>query len=131
MFEEIKKINSSKKDLRNFGFIIGIIFFILGIYLFIPILIILGVFLVISGYFFPNILLPAQKVWMTLAIIISFIVTNIILTIFFYIFITPLSLISRISGKKFLENNFKQSALTYWIKKDYNMREVEDLEKQF
>ena len=57
---------------------------------------IIGVLGVLSDYFSKKI----DYVWMKLAWVMSLIVPNILLSIVFYLFLTPIALISRIFGEK-------------------------------
>lgn len=137
MLEEIKKIRSERKELRGFGITIGIILFVLGGYLwwrgndsYLIIFIISGVFL-FFGLLFPFILLPVHKVWMTLAILIGFIMTRVILSFLFYFLISPLSLVSRLFGRKFLDLGFIPGENSYWIYRSQKPFSKESYEKQF
>ncbi len=136
MLEEFKHIQSTKKEVRDFGLLIGVIFLIIGCYslfrhgaswpLFIP----LGGFLVVVGLFFPIILRPAQKIWMGFAVIMGWIVTHVILTVFFIVCVTPFSLISRLFGVKFMETEIDPQASSYWVSRA-GQRDSRNLEKQF
>lgn len=126
IIEEIKKIKSTKKELKEFGIVIGIFFGILaGIsiwrgnqhyFYLLPI----SILLISLGFLFPNILTPIQKVWMAVAIVIGFFVSRIILSILFYFIITPLGLIIKISNPDPLDAKINRDTKSYWIKrKDY------------
>jgi hypothetical protein len=135
--QEIKNITSTKKDLRNFGLLVGGVFLVLGLIalwrhhaigqLIAP----LGAFLVIAGVLVPLILKPAHKIWMGLALILGFFVTNIILTIFFYVGITLMAVLSRIVGKKFLDLSYSKSIPSYWKVREKVTKTAADWEKQY
>ena len=57
---------------------------------------IIGILGVLSDYFAKKI----DYLWMKLAWVLSLIVPNILLSIVFYLFLTPIALISRIFGEK-------------------------------
>lgn len=130
LLEEIRNISSSIKELRKFGLSVGIVLLVLGLVLFYFDYVSsyylggIGLFLILSGLTFPKILLPAQKAWMALAVILGFIMTRIILTILFIFVVTPVKIIASISGKKFLDVKIEKSAETYW-----NYRERKDYEQ--
>jgi len=137
MLEELKEIKSTKKELREFGLTIGIFFLILGgialwrgkdIYLYF--LIIAGFFL-ISGIYFYSILRPLQRVWMSLAVIMGFFMSRVILTILFYLVITPLGLIAKLFGKDILDEKIDKNAGSYWQIRGDGQKPKEAYEKQF
>jgi hypothetical protein len=137
IIQDIKNIQSGQKDLKNFGLLVGGVFFILGLVslwrhrtvweLFVP----LGVVLMLLGMIAPRTLKAAYKIWMSLAIVLGFVVTTIILTIFFLVGMTLVTLISKIVGKKFLDISYKTSATSYWKKKEPLKKKAADWEKQY
>ena len=128
--EEIENIKSGTKELRQFGFAIGGILFAIEVYLLYkrqsgsPILISLGFLIIVLGLALPKILLPFQKVWMVLAVVLGFIMTRVILSILFYFVITPIGFLAKVFGKHFLDLKFHDSKNSYW-----NVREKKDYEK--
>ena len=137
MFEEIKNIKSKKSDLRNFGFIIGIVLLIISGILFwkekesFQILLTFGVAFGILGITIPFILKPIYWVWMIFATILGWIMTRVILSLLFYIIITPIGLIPRFFGKQFLELRWDKSKESYWNFKTNEHLKKENYEKQF
>ena len=120
---EIISLEISRKKLRNFGILIGGIFIIISAWLVfknhqnlaIYLLFSLGIILFSGGLFVPDLLKTVYKIWMGISIIIGWFVSRIILTILYFIVITPLGLILRLSGKKFLDIDFKDKQESYWI----------------
>lgn len=137
MIEEFKNIKSTKRDLRNFGLIIGSIFVVLGIYYFFRskdnffLFLIIGVLLLVFGTLFPFVLKPLQKVWMAIGIVLGWFVTNIILSIFFFIFVTTIAFFARLAGKTFLDNKFKVDVESYWKYRDGKKSNRQEIENQF
>ncbi len=135
--DDIKKIKSSPRDLRNFGLAVGGICLILGFWFLYRgrstsfIFILIGAALVLLGLVSPRILQPVYKVWMTLAVAMGFLMTNIILTVFFYFVMTPFAFILRLSGKRFLDLGFRTGQKSYWNYRPHREASREDLEKQF
>ncbi len=133
---DIKKIKNRGEDLKNFGLLVGGIFLGLGLlFLYFSrgtwlVFLIIGGVLFLLGLVAPKVLAPIHKAWMVFGTVMGFIVTNIILTIFFYFIFTPLALILRLSGKHFLNLNFRTGERSYW-----NLHREETtkggLEKQF
>ncbi len=116
----------SKKELRNFGITIGIAFAILGGLFFwrgkpawIYLEIIACVFL-LFGLIYPKILSPVEYIWMKFAHYLGIVVTHILVTLTFYVVITPLGLLLRLLGKDLLEMNFRKKKDSYWIPSDPN-----------
>jgi Saxitoxin biosynthesis operon protein SxtJ len=137
IIEEIKSIKSSKKDLRKFGITIGsalvvfaVVFYFLGksYYLYFGSA---GLVLIAAGILFPVILKPLNKIWMSLAVVLGWLSSRIILTIVFYLVLTPISIIAKISGKKFLDLKYKPEADTYWIKRVIIKPDRTSYEKQY
>jgi hypothetical protein len=135
--EEFKLIKETKKDLRKFGLTVGIVL------LFIAALLFnfektswiyfgaAGLYLLLNGFFFPRTLKPFNKLWMGLAIVLGFVMSRVILTILFYIILTPVSFIAKIFGKKFMPLKFDKSANTYWEKRSVIQKKQIDYERQF
>ncbi|OGX12065.1 MAG: hypothetical protein A2351_06680 [Omnitrophica bacterium RIFOXYB12_FULL_50_7] len=137
VIEEIKKIESSPKKLREFGLVVGGVLCALGIllwwrgrgtypYFFLP-----GITLVITGAVSPIVLKPLQKIWMTLAILMGWVMTRVLLSILFYLAITPLGLILRLTGKDLLDQKLEPKKQSYWKLRPQTPRVPSDYEKQF
>lgn len=137
LLEEIKNIKSDKKDLRNFGLIIGIVLGLLAGLLWwkgrdtYSIFAIIASAFIVLGLILPSVLKPLQKAWMTLAVIMGWIMTRIILAILFYLFFTAIGGISRLLGKHFLDLKIDRSVTSYWIKREPKIFNKSDYEKQF
>jgi hypothetical protein len=68
---------------------------------------------------------------MTLAVIMGWFVSRILLSILFFIILTPISLITRLFGKKYLDINRKDSKNSYWHIREKRDFEEAEYEKQF
>ena len=137
MIEEIKNIKNTKSDFRKFGITIGIFLLIVAGFLFwkgsetFQILLISGLVLCVFGFAVPIILKPIYWAWMTFATILGWIMTRVILSLLFYIVITPIGVLSRLFGKKFLDIKWDKSKDTYWNFRQKKERKIEDYENQF
>jgi len=135
--EEFKNIKETKRDLRKFGLTVGGVLLILAALLFYfdkssaIYFAIIGLLLFISGLTFPQILKPLNKIWMGLAIVLGFFMSRIILTVLFYIALTPIALIAKLVGKKFMILKYDKSANTYWEKRTIIQKKQIDYERQF
>jgi hypothetical protein len=134
---ENKNTKGDRKDLRRFGLSLGLGFTALG-----TILLYRGIFF--GGYLFfislllllyslllPEALLIVKKFWLGSIFIISLLITRLILCILFYVVITPLGVILRLWGVRFLETQLDDKAPTYWNKRQPLADDIKSYEKQF
>ena len=137
IFDELKNINSSKKKLREFGFLIGGIFVVIAAILFYfekesyYYLAIAGVLLIIPAFFYPKLLLPIHKLWMAFSVVLGYFSTRLILGILFYLVITPMGLIAKLFGTDFLDRKIEKNKETYWILREDELNTKEETERQF
>ena len=138
ILEELKNIKSDKAKLREFGLTIGIIF--IGIFLVFKFLfkkdisinlLAIGSFLILSGLTFPIILKPFQKVWMGFSVIVGFFMSRVILTILFFIAVTPIGLLMRLFGKDLLDQKIDKNKDSYWHDPDNVVKSKQSYENQF
>jgi len=136
MIAELNSIKSSRKDLKNFGFAIGFILLIIGLFLFVRgkdlfvYCFSIGSILIILGGITPFILKPIYKIWMIFAVIIGWIMTRIILSVLFFSIITIIGLFTRLIGKDFLNLKSKSNE-SYWNIRNKERELNQDYEKQF
>jgi hypothetical protein len=137
ILDEIKKIESSPKKLREFGFVVGGVLCALGI-LFLwrgrgnfPYFLVPGIVLVVTGAMIPSILKPVQKAWMTLAILMGWVMTRVFLSVLFYLAITPVGLILRLMGKDLLDERLESQKQSYWKVRPQTPHVPSDYEKQY
>jgi hypothetical protein len=135
--EEIRNIKSAKKDLRQFGITIAVVLGLLGGWLLWRdrdgsslVLIAAAVFLFL-GCALPQLLKPFHKLWMTLAVLLGWLMTRVILIILFFLVVTPIGLLARLFGKDFLNRKFERKATSYWIPRKTAVSEKKDYERQF
>jgi len=137
MIEEIKNIKSEKSDLRKFGITIGLFLMILAGVLFwrgkesFEILLVFGLVLCLLGLTIPVALKPVYWIWMVFATILGWIMTRVILSLLFYLVITPIGVFSRLSGNRFLDLKWDKSKSTYWNYRVSKQQNREDYERQF
>lgn len=138
IFEDLKQLKTGKKELRNFGLIVGGVFAVLGLIFLLrhkshyPYFLAPGVVLIFLGLILPSILKHVYLAWMSLAIVLGFIVSNLILTLFFFLVITPMGLVARLIGKDFLRLKLDRSAASYWIPRERRAAKTpKEYEQQF
>lgn len=119
IIEDIQKIKSTPKQLREFGIVMAVFFLGLAALLYfkqkhylVPAGI--GSAFLVFGLAAPALLLPLQKVWMAIAVIIGFFMSRVILSVLFFLVLSPISIVSRLTGKKFLEAEYINPG-SYWV----------------
>jgi len=137
LIEDIKNIKSGKKELRQFGITMGIVLLLMGLFLWwrgrewYPYVIVIALAFFVLGLVLPALLKPLHKPWMTLALVLGWCVTGVIMMVVFYLVVTPLSLVARWCGKDFLHTKFEKDAQSYWIPKENIKRDKKTYENQF
>jgi len=135
---EIQELDTSPRNLRKFGLVVGGVFGLLAVWFwwrgkaFYPYVLIPGVSLVVFGLIWPKVLKQVYVIWMSLALVLGLIVSTALLTILFYLVVTPVGLVARLSGKDFLSQKLDPNANSYWIARDRSIpRRINDYEQQF
>ena len=123
--EELTALEISKKILRKFGLLVGGIFLLLGYPIyhsfqssFFIIFLAAGASLFISGLLLPNSLSSVYRFWMGLAFALGWVMSRVLLTLLFYLVLTPIGLFAKIVGKKFLDLKFEDNKESYWVKRN-------------
>ncbi len=137
MYGEIQNIKSGKKELKNFGITIGLILlFISGILLYYNNKLFfnffyVSIFFISLGLILPTFLKPIYLIWMTFAVILGWFMTRLILSLLFYAVISPIKLIAKVFGKKFLKIGISNHVNSYWNYRDSYAEKNQDFTKQF
>ena len=135
--KDIKELKTGTRELRNFGLLVGGVFAVLGLLFLVrgkpvyPWLLTPGLILAILGAIAPRTLKYIYLAWMGLALVLGFVVSHVILTVFFFLVITPIGLIARLAGKDFLRLKLNRQAKSYWIPREHRRKSPEDYERQF
>ena len=138
ILDEIKELKTGPRELRKFGLLVGgvcaalgLLYVLRGKHIY-PWFLYPGLVLLVFGATLPQALRHVYIVWMSLAVVLGFIVSNVLLTVFFFIVITPIGLVARLSGKDFLRLKLDRNAPTYWMPRaSQRDRARSDYEKQF
>jgi len=136
--EDIKNIKSGKKELREFGLTIGIALFIIVFvmtfflkksvnYYFVG----TAVIFIVFGFFLPKVLKPFQKVWMTFSVVMGFFMSRVVLTVLFYLVLSPIGLLMKIFGKDVLDQRIDETKDSYWQDIDGKVKPRESYENQY
>jgi hypothetical protein len=137
IIDEIKNINETKSALRKFGLTVGIVLLVITGILFYKqkdsyfYFGIIGLSLITVGLISPITLRPLNKIWMTLAILMGWVMTGVILIILFFLALTPLAITARIFRKKFLDLKIDKSKVSYWDIREKKEIKPMDYERQF
>lgn len=75
----------------------------------------------------------AYRLWMGLSFVMGWIMTRVILIVLFYGVVTPIALLARLFGKRFLDTSYRmQSRRSYWREREKETNtEMTRYEKQF
>ena len=134
IIEEIRALAPKRKDLRNLGLVFLVALSIIGGLLLWkervsgPYWIGAGLLFGLWGLVWPAGLKPVYKVWMSLAVILGFFVSRILLSLIFYLVVTPIGLIMRLWGKDLLDMKLKDRD-SYWHvrSEEYDPRRTEKM----
>jgi hypothetical protein len=58
------------------------------------------------------------RLWMKLAEGMGFVMTRVLLTVFFFLFLTPFGIVMKLLGKPTLDTAWRDGKTTYWIDKE-------------
>jgi hypothetical protein len=119
---ELSRFDTSQKTLRNFGLLFcavfgfwaGALFWKGSLNALWPAAVSVGFLL--AGLFSPSALRRLFLLWMSLAAVMGWFMTRLILLTAFTILIAPLGLLLRLMGKDLLNEKHDRDAATYWKK---------------
>lgn len=108
---------------RSFGYLIGAILLLIGAYslyrgysqVWAFLWLILGGGLGVCALFSPAVLAPLNKAWFSFGLLLGKIVSPIVLGAIFFLMITPVALLMRLSGRDVLGLRGKKSANSCWV----------------
>ena len=134
---DLKKLRTGASDLRKFGLMVGGGLILLGLLLLLRhrssylALCGAGALLVAFGVIWPRALKYVYIAWMALAFTLGFVMSNVILTLFFFLFVTPIGLLARLFQKDFLARKWDKQAASYWIQCGSEVKTANTYERQF
>ena len=140
MADETTTQDPTRKQLRQFGLLVGTIMIMIGSYwLFYRdiyenariVLLSIGGFLFVAGLVVPIILKPIYSVWMKLAHVLAWVNTRIIISLIFFLVITPIGFIMRLIKGDLLSERFHSDVSSYWTETDQTTPVKEHCERQF
>ncbi len=116
-----RKQETDAQRLRKFGIVMAVAFAAIGSLLLWraratgPYLLYVAAAFLVVGLVVPRVLAPIERLWMALARVLQVIVTTLILTLTFYVVMTPLGFLMRLSGKDLLGMRRDPDAESYWV----------------
>ncbi len=136
---EIKSIweTENRLEFRKFGNTMGVFLLLLGLvftYFSFPYsktLLLSGGLLLLLGMLVPVTLRPIFAIWMSLATLLGFIMTRVLLGIIFFLIFTPVGLVFRLLQKDLLDESIDPDAESYWKPRKPGPYAPELSEKQF
>ncbi len=137
ILEDIVKIRSTRKELREFGFTIGVALIVLaGLALWrgkssSACLFISGLIFTGFGAALPAVLKPLQKAWMAFSVVIGFFMSRVVLAALFYGIMTPLGLLTKCLGKDILDQRISKGRASYWRERPVGKKAKESYENQY
>lgn len=135
--DEVRALPTDPVTLRKFGLMVGGVFCLLGAFLlwrevsWAVVFLWIGAPLVVLGAIYPRILRPVYIGWMTLAVVLGAFMTRVLLTLFFFIVLTPVGLFFRLIGRDALHRTLDRDAASYWIPKEYPIEDRSRLKNFF
>lgn len=135
--EDLRQLKTGDRDLRKFGLMVGGVFVVLAVVMLLrhkghwvyfawPGGVLLG-----FGALFPRALKYVYLAWMSVAFVLGFIMAHVILTLFFFLVVTPIGLVARLVGKDFLSLKLDRKANSYWLSRPKEVKTSADYERQF
>ena len=78
----------------------------------------IGAAFLVFGLTTPPILKPIHFVWMGLALVLGFFMSRILLTLLYFLILTPIGLFMRLTGKDLLNIKLQPESTSYWIPRE-------------
>jgi len=135
--EEIRNIKSDRREWRKFGIVMFVAFGLIGGWLlwkqrewYLWMFAASGFFLA-CALALPVVLRPLYFIWMAFAAVAGWFMTRVILAILFYLIITPIGLVMRLTGRDPLDRKFPGKEKSYWVKCEPSQNGSKDAENQF
>jgi hypothetical protein len=138
IFAELRRLDTSPRALRKFGLMVGGVFVALALLLWWrqrawwPWLAVPGGMLVIVGAVLPAMLRRVYLAWMGLALVLGTVMSTLLLTLLFFLAVTPIGWLARLRGKDFLRRRIEPGSASYWLPRDRSThRDRAYYERQF
>jgi len=137
ILQDLRQLKTGPRELRKFGLLVGGVFAVLGLLMWVrgkplfPWFLTPGILLVLCGAVTPRALKPVYLAWMFLALVLGFVVSNIILTVLFLTVFLAVGLTARLFGKDFLGLRLDRNRPSYWIRRERRAKVAAEYEQQY
>jgi len=135
--EELKNISSTPREVRKFGLTMALALLLLAAILWwkerhvFAYILALALLLGLSGTLVPTWLQPLQRIWMTLAVLMGFVMNRVILALLFFGMFTPVALFLKVFRKDLLHQRWDKKAESYWVKRASRRYQPASSEKMY
>lgn len=132
-----KTIRGTPDEVRKFGILFAVICILVAAYMAWkgmppwPYFSAGAVFFLLTGFIAQRILRPLYIGWMKFAFVLGWVNTRVLLGLFFYLILTPIGLILRLTGKDLLGLKIDRNASSYWVKRERKPFDRERAKQQF
>ena len=116
-----------KSSEKSFGILFGIIFMLIAFW---PLfyskdiqlwsLVVASIFLIFA-FIKPNLLKKPNNLWIIFGEILGFIIAPIVMALIYFLILTPISLLLRVSGKDLLNLKYEKKLKSYWVSRKKNI----------
>ena len=123
--DSVRALDLSTPRLRRFAFMIGGVGAALGLWMLWRgrhptagiVALAASLTLIGAGAVRPAALAGLYRLWMGLALALGWLVARVVLVALFSLVLTPIALVARLSGKRFLDLRPDPSASSYWVRR--------------
>ena len=135
--DDFKQLKNDDRELRKFGLLVGGVFALLGLFFLLrdkahwPYFVWPGATLIAFGTLLPRALKYVYVAWMSVAFVFGFAMAHVLLTLFFFLVVTPIGLAARCFGKDFLSLRLDRRGASYWIRRERIVKSTAEYERQF
>jgi len=131
---ELRALDVSVRSVRRFAFLVGGVAVVAGAWVVLrrhapaagAVLAGAGAVLALAGAAVPAALRPVYRGWMGLAFALGWISSRLVLAALFFLAVTPLAVLARLAGKRFLEPRPDPGAASYWTPRGPGRRPTYD-----
>lgn len=85
----------------------------------------------VIAFLIPKALNPLNRAWMAFGLLLSRIVNPLVLSILFFVVITPVALVTRLFGRDPLRLKLEPKSKSYWVDRDPRTFESGTMKDQF
>ena len=124
----------SKENNKGFGLLFFTVFLLIGLWPLIKgdspriLFFFIALAFLILGLMNAKILSPLNRLWIKFGELLGKIIAPVVMAFIYFIILTPLSFLIRITGKDLLKVKYSNKVNTYWIKR---IKDLGPMRKQF